>query len=187
MTIAIVLLAAGRSSRFGRAKLAADLGGKALVLHAAEVLAQLDVALRIAVVSAETPPLAALGFDCVLLKPVGAPLSQSLRLGVAQAVAGGASAVLIALADMPLVPPAHFRTLIESFDGTGIATCAEEMAMPPALFGPCLLAALQNRDGDQGARTLLEGLPTIELEPDLALDVDTPADLERAKQLLGVR
>lgn len=187
MTIAVVLLAAGRSSRFGRAKLAAELSGKALALHAAETLAQLGLAPRIAVISPETPPLAPLGFECVTLEPLGAPLSQSLHLGVERAVASGASAVLVALADMPLVTSAHFRTLIETFDGTGIATCAEGIAMPPALFGRGLLSALQNRAGDRGAGTLLEGLPTINLARDLALDVDTPADLERAEQLLAAR
>jgi molybdenum cofactor cytidylyltransferase len=191
VTIAVVLLAAGRSSRFGGAKLAADLGGSALALHPAETLARLDIALRIAVVSSETPSLAALGFDCVMLEPVGAPLSQSLRHGVAQAVANGASAVLVALADMPLIPLAHFQALLNGYaglaDGNGIATRANAIAMPPAVFGPGLLAGLQNRDGDRGARSLLKDLPTIELAPDLAIDVDTPADLARAEQLLAAR
>jgi molybdenum cofactor cytidylyltransferase len=184
VTLAAVLLAAGRGSRFGAPKLAAKLGGKPLALHAAATLAQLPLALRIAVVGPDTPNLTANGFDCLQLDPPGALLSRSLQLGLGRAEALGATQVLIALADMPLVPLSHFQALLETFDGVGIATRANGNAMPPAIFGTDLLAPVGNLDGDQGARALLQGLPVIDLAADLALDIDTPADLERAERLL---
>lgn len=184
MMIAVVLLAAGSGSRFGAPKLAAELGDKPLALHAATTLAKLPLALRIAVVGPDTPSLTAHGFDCLRLDPPGAPLSRSLRLGLEHATAMGAKQVLIALADMPFVPLDHFQALLKTFDGKGVATRANGNAMPPAIFGTDLLGALGNLVGDHGARALLKSLRTIELAADLALDVDTPADLERAKQLL---
>ena len=50
--VASVLLAAGRSARFGEAdKLAADLNGKPVALHAAEALAGIGLGQLIAVTS----------------------------------------------------------------------------------------------------------------------------------------
>lgn len=184
MTVAVVLLAAGRSARFGTPKLAAELGGKPLAWHTAATLAQLPLHLRIAVTGPDTPALAALGFDCIALDPPGAPLSRSLLQGVKQAAARGASAVLVALADMPLVPFAHFEALLAAFDGTGIATRANGAFMPPAVLGSNLLQSLHEVQGDRGARDLLHGLPAIELRADQALDIDTPADLAHAERLL---
>jgi molybdenum cofactor cytidylyltransferase len=184
MTIAAVLLAAGRGSRFGAPKLATELGDKPLALHVATTLAKLPLALRIAVVGPDTPNLTTEGFDCLWLDPPGAPLSRSLRLGLNGAAAMGASQVLIALADMPFVPLDHFQALLTTFDGKGVATRSNGYAMPPAIFGADLLDALGSLEGDHGGRALLNGLRTIDLPAELALDVDTPADLERAKQLL---
>ena len=184
MKTAAILLAAGRASRFGAAKLAADLGGQALASHAAKTLRQLPLAAHIAVTSPATPDLTGLGFDCVTIDPPDAPLSRSLALGVARALAGGAQQVLIALADMPFVPLAHFEALLAASDGRGIATISAGQAMPPALFGPEVIAALQGVQGDHGARQLLSQLPGVVLAPELALDIDTAADLASAEGYL---
>ncbi|WP_421846828.1 NTP transferase domain-containing protein [Novosphingobium sp.] len=182
--LALVLLAGGQSARFGGPKLVAPLGGKALALHAAEMLAALPFAARYAVIGPNAPDLAALGYSCVALTPPGAAQARSLALGVAAAHAGGAQAVLVALADMPLVPEAHVRSLVEAFDGDRIATTAGGVTMPPALFGAAHFAALTALDGDHGGAVRLKGAPTVPLDPLLALDVDRPEDLARAEALL---
>jgi molybdenum cofactor cytidylyltransferase len=184
MKTAAVLLAAGRASRFGSAKLSAELGGRALGSYAAERIARVPLDLRVAVVSADNPDLTAFGFDCVTLEPVDAPLSRSLALGVARASELGAERVLIALADMPFVPLTHFVALLAQETGEGAATVCNGIAMPPAVFGPALLPALMSLRGDQGARGLVQGLPTIELAVELAIDIDRPADLEIAERYL---
>lgn len=184
MKIAAVLLAAGRASRFGAPKLAARLGGRAVCAYAAGTLVRLPLANRIAVVAAPVPGLVELGFDCVPLEPAGAPLSRSIALGVERAITSGAQAVLIALADMPLVPLTHFEALLAQFDGFGIATRSNERVMPPALFGPELLPLLGELQGDTGARALLQELLCVELSAELALDIDTPADLAQAERML---
>lgn len=182
--VALVLLAGGQSQRFGGPKLLAPLAGKPLALHTAEMLAALPFASRYAVVGPQVPDLSALGFQCVPLQPEGAPQARSLALGVAAAQAGGARAVLVALADMPLVPEAHIRALIAQFDGDRIATSADGVTMPPAIFGAQHIAALTALDGDRGAAVRLNGAPTVALDPHLALDVDRPEDLARAEALL---
>jgi molybdenum cofactor cytidylyltransferase len=182
--LALVLLAGGHSVRFGGPKLIAPLGGKPLALHAAEMLSALPFAARYAVVGPAVPDLAALGYNCVPLDPPGAPQARSLALGVAAAQAGGAHAVLVALADMPLVPAKHIRALVSAFDGDRIATAADDVTMPPAVFGAGHFAALTALDGDRGGAARLKDAPTVPLDPLLALDVDRPEDLSRAAGLL---
>ena len=183
MKIAAVLLAAGRGNRFGGGKLMADLGGKPLGHHAAATLAGLPLAARFAVVSPQSPDLSALGFDPVPLEPAGAPMSRSIALGVARARKAGANAVLLALADMPLVPADHFRALLAAFDGHCLASRVDDTPLPPALFGAALLDALCALEGDSGARHLIAAAPWIALPAAHGLDVDRPADLAQAALL----
>lgn len=182
-TIALVLLAAGRGERFGGGKLAAMLGHKPLARHAADMLLTIGFGANLAVVGPDTPALP--GYVAVTLDPPGAPQSRSLALGVAAAQASGARAVLIALADMPLVPPAHIRAMLACFDGDRLASRGPHSLLPPALFGAQHFAALCRLSGDRGAGALLHDAPALPLSPDTALDVDHAADLARAHALLG--
>ncbi len=111
MTIAAVLLAAGRSTRFGAAnKLTATLGRLPLGLHAARAVAGLDVSVRFVVTSpgeTEWP-----SFEIVENDRPEDGMAHSLALGIAAARGYGADAVLIALADMPFVPKDHLYTTV---------------------------------------------------------------------------
>lgn len=182
--IVALLLAAGRSARFGGAKLGADLGGRPVAFHAAAMLAGLPFAQHLAVVRDDTPNLAPLGWTTLPLDPPHAPQSRSLAIGVAAAREAGARGVLIALADMPLVPVAHVAALVAAFDGDRIASSAAGQRMPPALFGGRHFGALEALSGDRGAGALLTGAPCLALPPGAELDVDRPDDLVRAAGLL---
>jgi molybdenum cofactor cytidylyltransferase len=180
--IALVLLAAGQGKRFGGGKLAAQLGGKPVACHAAAMLGALPFAARFAVVSPQTPDLAPLGFTALTLDPPGAPQSRSLAIGVLAAQVMGARAVLVALADMPLVTAAHIQTLTANFDGNLIASSAQGHLMPPAIFAAAHFPALTALTGDRGAGSLLTGAPSVEMAPREALDIDYPEDLAEAKR-----
>lgn len=177
--IAAVLLAAGRATRFGGGKLGADLGGKSVARHAADALAALPFARRIAICSEQTPELP--HFFRLTLTPPDAPLSRSIATAIA--ALDDCDAALFALADMPLVPPDHFARLLDVFDGDAVATRVNGRAMVPAIFGREHFAVLAALTGDRGAGALLADAPAIDLEPGLALDVDTPEDLARAQAL----
>jgi molybdenum cofactor cytidylyltransferase len=185
MRLVAVLLAAGEGKRFGGGKLAADLAGRPLIDHAAATLAAIPLAGRIAVVSPETPDLSAFGFASVLV-PYRQPQSRSLAAGVRAAEAAEADAALIALADMPLVPVAHLMALIAAFGGDRIATRSFRI-LPPAIFGRHYFDSLGALTGDTGARDLLTGAPSIDLDPALAIDIDTPEDLARANRWFDQR
>lgn len=177
---ALILLAAGRGSRFGGGKLGAHLSGKPLARHAADRLARLPFSRFIAICSKTTPELP--GFERVVLDPVDGPMSRSIAAGIAALRAE--TSVLVALADMPLVPSSHFDALLVAFDGNLVASCVRTVPMVPAVFGARHFAALQQLTGDRGAGGLLQDAPTVALDPDLALDIDTLDDLKRAEDAL---
>lgn len=180
--IALILLAAGRGERFGGGKLAATLAGKPLARHAADCLRAIPFAGYFAIVGPDTPPLP--GYETTLLDPPGAPQSRSLALGIAAARACGARAVLVALADMPLIPRSHFDAMLGQFNGNLLASLGPDSLMPPALFGARHFIALAALEGDRGAGSLLRDAPTIILPVGTALDVDRPEDLARAQDWL---
>ncbi|WP_353227883.1 NTP transferase domain-containing protein [Novosphingobium sp.] len=180
--IALVLLAAGRGTRFGGAKLAAMLAGKPVARHAADMLLAHPFCAHFAVVSADTPALP--GYVPILLDPPGAPQGRSVALGVAAARAAGAAAVMIALADMPLVPPDHIAAMMAAFNGDRLSSLGPDTPLPPVLFGAQHFDALCALTGDRGAGALLRGAPTLPLSTSAALDIDRAEDLARATALL---
>lgn len=180
--IALVLLAAGRSQRFGGNKLGAVLAGRPLIAHSLDALADAPVDLRIAITGPHTPPTP--GYARIALDPADAPQSRSVVLGIAAARAARADAVLIALADMPLVPAAHITALLAAFDGDRLASRGPHGPLPPVLFGAAHFAALASLSGDRGAGALLRDAPAIALSDRAAIDIDTPEDLARAESLI---
>lgn len=181
--IGVILLAAGRGSRFGGGKLEAELGGKPVIRHAADRLLKMPFARRILVSSHSTPIVE--GFERIALDPPDAPLSRSIATGIL--ALSGAKAALIALADMPLVPASHFRALLDVFDGDRIGTGTASRIMVPAIFGAAHFPALLDLAGDQGAATLLQAAGSIPLDEMLALDVDTRDDLALAEAIIQGR
>lgn len=177
---ALVLLAAGRSSRFGAAdKLAADISGQPLGLHVATTLAHLPFAMRIAVCGGTALDYAAHGFDVIFNPRAAEGASTSVVLGVAAAQTGGCDAVLVVLADMPCVTAAQIQRLFDASDGakTIVASSDGVRPSPPALFGASHFAALAALRGDQGARDLIRSGRHIVTSADELIDIDTEADL----------
>ena len=177
MTTAGLLLAAGASRRFGSAnKLLAPFRGRPLATHAAAALAGAGPDHLIAVTAA--PAVAALlpEFDIVAL-PGPEDQSASLRAGVRRAMKLGADAVVIHLADMPLIEAA---TIAEVARRARAAVTDGSRRMPPAAFPAEDFEALLAVQGDSGARGLLAGLPEaalVRVPPAQLADVDTPANL----------
>lgn len=173
----LVLLAAGRSARFGGTKLAVPVAGRPLAQHAGAMLAGFAFARRFAVIGEDDFGLTGLGFELVRVQGTPA-LSRSVAAGVA-ALAGSGRAIMLALADMPLVPKAHIAALSEHFDGDRIATGVDGEVSPPAILSHRWSAELLWLEGDRGAGHLLKGAAQVPLAAELAIDVDTPEDLAR--------
>ncbi|WP_448658828.1 NTP transferase domain-containing protein [Sphingomonas sp. CJ99] len=174
---ALILLAAGLSRRFGTAdKLAADLHGKPLAMHAADRLGTLPFARRIVVVSGTALPFP--GWTRIDNPDPAAGQGRSLALGIAAAAAGGADAAVVALADMPFIAADHVQALFAALDHRGaVGTQGPGGAMPPALFTDQHFGALTALTGDRGARGLLTDMPLVAADFDTLIDVDTPERL----------
>jgi CTP:molybdopterin cytidylyltransferase MocA len=180
-----VLLAAGAGERFGAApKVRARLGGRELWEWPAAALREGGVDALVVVMGAVALDLPE-GVEGVVCREWTDGLSASLRVGVAAAAARGAEAVVVALADQPLLDArAVARVVAARGDGDGAAAAVRATygGAPnhPTLIKASLFDAVAELRGDEGARSLLAGARLVACDglgaPD---DVDTPQDLAR--------
>jgi molybdenum cofactor cytidylyltransferase len=196
VTVGAILLAAGASRRFGADnKLRADLGGRPMVVRAADAL-----------LGAGLPVIAVLGHDAERVRaalegewldPAALPEGHHARAspirfvvadrwadGMGESIGAGAAAVppewhavLIALGDMPFVSSSTIRAIAGSVGGP------EAVAVPvwqgqrgnPVAFGRAWLPGLRALRGDQGARRLIAdtAVTLVDAEPGVLHDIDT--------------
>lgn len=178
-----LLLAAGASRRFGAGdKLLADLDHTPLVTHAAAALRATGFTPLIAVVTSEAVADLLDGFTVVRLAPGPTAQSRSLAAGVREALAQGASRLVVTLGDMPRVTPELIRDVAALCpEGGAAASSNGARPMPPACFDRALFTELMRMTGDKGAAPILRGLPPdrlVSASPDMLVDIDTPADLD---------
>jgi molybdenum cofactor cytidylyltransferase len=183
--IAIILLAAGHSHRFGASnKLLADYQGTPLISHAATALSTLREVKKVAVVGPEFDQAFLPEFETVFPDGGGFLQSDSIKTGMAAALRNGIDGVLICLADMPLVPASHFESLLACWNGpaTLATTQSRGKSIPPALFGSDWFSSLNELQGDQGARDIIRQAKLhVRLADELAVDIDTLTDLQQLR------
>jgi molybdenum cofactor cytidylyltransferase len=185
----VVILAAGASTRMGTSKQLLELDGKPLLLRTVEAALESAVWPVVVVLGAETekirPVLARLPV-LVTENPAWAEgMAASIRAGVTtlQQFSRRLDAALIALCDQPAFSAATIRQLLVAQRDSGRSIVAAHYAGrngAPALFLREHFSTLTHLTGEEGARALLNGDPSqvaaIDL-PELALDLDTPADV----------
>ncbi|MEL7452655.1 MAG: nucleotidyltransferase family protein [Pseudomonadota bacterium] len=189
-TTAIILLASGLSRRFGSDKLMSVLKERPVLSHAAALLQHEISCARLAVVGHEQSDrqsiLQAHGWKIVHNRAPELGQGQSLAVGVAAALKYNPERLLILLGDMPYVPNDHLFALKNKIDAgyEAAMTRAGAVSMPPALFTAHKGATLARLTGDRGAKSVFETIQKktlVDLQDDLALDIDTPVDLERVE------
>jgi CTP:molybdopterin cytidylyltransferase MocA len=176
VSLAIAILAAGSGRRFGGGKVDAIVAGKPLGQWA------LDAALsiphdRLAVVVGEPAPQFARGCDRLVNQRAAEGLGTSAA--TAARWAQGSDALLIMLADMPLISPATLRKLAAA-EGAAAVAYPGNRPGAPARFPAALFAALEALTGESGAAHVLRGLADVTLIETPAgelRDVDRPEDL----------
>jgi molybdenum cofactor guanylyltransferase len=185
------VLAGGRSRRMGSPKALVELAGRPLIAH---VLAAIDAAsLEPVVVAKRDSPLPSV--SCRILRDSAEPIHPLQGLLAALAGSGGRPVVALAC-DMPLVPP----RLLKWLAGLGGEAAVVEatgrlqplLARYDPMVAPALEAALARGASAQEAVSGLD--PRIVTETELArfgdpelicLNVNTPADLERAAAVIA--
>jgi len=186
---AAVVLAAGRSTRFGRAdKLFAQLRGVPLILHAIQA-ARAAPAQRVIVVAGRgAGRLRALlrrqGMRGIAVIRVGghdAPLSASLRAGIAALRPVERDAFLF-LGDMPGVDPAAAALLVRALAPGVRVIRPRHHGVPGHPVLARAIRTLKSPGGDAGLRVDPASIAWIEGGPACIADVDRAADLARARR-----
>ncbi len=188
-----IVLAAGRSRRMGENKLLVKLGGETVLRRAVRTAraAGLD---PVCVVVGEEPErllgeLPGLDVVPVVNPEPGRGMSRSLREGIA-ALPDDVAGAAVLLADMPFVTAAMVRAVVDAAGDAAMAAASYEgVVAPPYFYRRALFAELLELDGDGCGKRVYkrhQAEAAVVFLPAAALaDLDVPADVERARELLG--
>lgn len=190
----VVVLAAGRSVRFGagRHKLAQPLGAssvlaqtlaRAIASHLRTVVVTTAAFVDIARSSVATR-------DVVVLPEVGSDGAASLGMGTSIAAGVRASpdsdGWLVLPGDMPLVQPATLLAVARALDHHAVAYAQHGGRRGhPVGFAAELYPELAELSGDEGARRIIARYPAFAVDLDdagILVDIDTEDDLDALRR-----
>jgi nicotine blue oxidoreductase len=200
--VAGILLAAGEGSRLGQPKALVELGGQTLAERGVTMLREGGADPVLVVTGAA--PISMATANIVYNPGWRSGMGSSLAVGLATlanaALPGadrpsdpGPDAVVIALADQPLIGAEAVRRLIAAYR-TGatvvVATYDGQPRNPVLIAREHWPAVIESARGDVGARPFLRSHPDLVTRvecgdtgaPD---DIDTPEDLRRARKRLS--
>lgn len=187
MSTAAVLLAAGSGSRFvgPKHKLRSTVGGRALLTWSLDAV--LGAGYDEVLVVTGSDDFADLLPDSVVRVPCAdwhQGQAHSVQAGIAEARERGHDAVVIGLADQPLVDTRTWAALRTADDSPIVASTFGGRRRPPTRLAESTWHLLPT-EGDQGARQILADHP--ELVTDMAsagdpIDVDTAESLEQVRE-----
>ena len=190
--ISAIVPAAGLSSRMGQNKLLMPFGDKSLIEHAVDALKASDVDEIVVVLGHEADQvrsrLERRRVNFVHNPDYREGLSTSVRTGMS-AVAKGADAIMIYLADQPLIQPDEISRLIQAFAAAKRA--GKSIVVPffenrrgnPVILDASYRAMVLDIVGDVGCRRIIRRYPeqvfAVQMQTDhVVRDVDTLEDFE---------
>lgn len=189
MSVAAIVLAAGRSTRMGsQNKLLLRDGHDSLVRHAVKMAIASRLKPVIVVLGHEAKAvraeLAGLDVNFAVNQDFAQGLSTSLRCGIA-ALPVNIDGAAVILADMPDLDTSLLDRLYAAFETEPKALAAvpvhEGVWGNPCILAAALFAEVERLSGDQGARKILEAHRDCVVEMPVSsaaasLDIDTPQD-----------
>lgn len=185
------VLAGGRSTRMGTAKAMVELGGRPLLEHT--VTAVEEASLEVVIVAKPDSPLPAVGHRVV--RETAEPTHPLHGVVAALAESDGRPVVAVAC-DMPLVPPGLVQHLARVEAPVAVVEAAGRMHPLLARFEPTVSSALADAVAREAPahEAVRELDPRVIADDELAqfgdpelvcLNINTPADLERAEAVIG--
>jgi molybdenum cofactor cytidylyltransferase len=194
MTIAALILAAGRSTRFGAEnKLLAMIDGAPMLGRAIRIAREADIADVLVITGHEAEQVEALA------RAIGVGVIHNLRYreGLASSLQAGIASLpetcegaLVMLGDMPRVTPATLRRLVAASwlasDAPALVPAYNGEWGNPVLIRRVLFPEVLRLTGDAGARKLLVGREDVAViavdDPGILADFDTREALAKAGQ-----
>jgi molybdenum cofactor cytidylyltransferase len=193
--VSAIVLAAGTSTRMGRAKQLLPLGGTTVLAQTLDKVRSARVAEIILVLGAsaeairqQLPPSLLDGLKVVVNQAYGKGMASSLREGLA-ALDQRSDAALIILGDQPFIRP---QTLGQIMDG--YRRSRAKIVIPsyqgnrgnPVLLDRSVFSEVMALEGDVGCRAIfgshLDAILKVEVEDKgVLLDIDDQDDYERLK------
>jgi molybdopterin-guanine dinucleotide biosynthesis protein A len=179
------VLAGGAGRRIGGDKCTVELAGRPLVMYPIESLRK--VCEQVVVVAKQDTKLPQLVGEAEVWIEPDEP--QHPLAGVVHALrTASARRILVLACDMPLVPEALLRALLEGAEGAGaVASCGDIAEPLCACYTRQALKGLEQFEPQARAIDVVEGLGVAHVEwndPDALLSVNAPEDLIRAQTLL---
>jgi molybdenum cofactor cytidylyltransferase len=189
---AVILLAAGNSTRMGAAKQLLDFGGKPMLRHAVDT-AQASGCDRVIVVlgageSEIRPALAGLDVDIVVNERWAEGMGTSIQAGLQALENRDVGGAILALSDQPFVTSDFLRGLVDRHRQSGrpiVAAQYSGTAGVPVFFAREAFPLLMALKPAQGCKGVILGHPAAALLvdcPEAAVDIDTPEDYARAME-----
>lgn len=187
---AAVVLAAGGSTRLGRAKQLLTRDGETMVHRAARLALESGAARVLVVVGAHADQMRIalddLPLDCVVNAAWQTGMAGSLRLA-ADALATHEGATLLLTSDQPALAQPQFQALQAAAERSSTGSAGTRfdgrIGIPAWVSADVLRRARTLPDGDRGLRDVLNGLGLDVAAcdaPELAYDIDTPEDMDAA-------
>ena len=186
-SVFVIVLAAGQSSRFGSTKQLAEFDGESLVARAVRRAEEFCGDRSVLVVGSDWRRVLAAcepqrGFF-VRNENYESGMASSIACGI-RSVAHVADAVLLLMADQPLITAEHLNSLLGEWKKAADDIIVSEYSGvqgPPVVFPAHCFDSLMRLEGDQGARALLKdsrySVKGLVFDA-AAVDIDTPEDLE---------
>ncbi len=193
-SIAILILAAGASKRMGSIKQLLAWADTSLLGHAVNMAKSSKARETIVVLGANANAIGPQLSDCevqiIKNDNWASGMGSSIAAGIEYITGSGEKydAVLITLADQPLIDTPYLDLMIETaskVDQSIVATAYGNKAGVPALFGSKYFETLVALESEQGAKEVLNRFKSdiFRLDPgSKTLDIDTNEDYEAFKK-----
>jgi molybdenum cofactor cytidylyltransferase len=199
--LSIIILAAGEASRMGQAKQLLKLEGQTLLercLAKAKALPAEAIVTVLGAHLAQTQPVVEAfgkGVQVAINQEWANGMGGSIAQGMHQVLATNPSteAVLVLLADQPLVPVEKLAEMIQFYQTNTaeiVASAYHDTFGVPAIFGQAMFEHLLQLKGKTGAKKVMKQHANQLLHfafPEATFDVDTPEDFERIKELTNTK
>ncbi|MCJ8325659.1 MAG: nucleotidyltransferase family protein [Campylobacterales bacterium] len=186
--LAILILAAGTSSRLGQAKQLVKYQKKTLLENACINALKISENVFVVLGSRQNEckeTIKNLNVNVISNKEYKEGLSSSIKAGILELLSF--KKVLIMLCDQPFIPISHLKKLIKESEDNNTIICSlyDNKIAVPAIFPKNKFSLLIKLEGDKGAKDIIKNNEHkyIVLDNKFSLDIDEESDLKKLKEV----